>query len=148
MNYLLSNCPQLNALDLTEDKSTLVQVMAWCCQATSHYLSQCWPRSVSPYMASLGHNELKLCQVEHNNSWISWYFIGLIWQAMTMEMAWRTLRQSGHPCLHNRIQWEYNGLRGENRGPFKGQQVSASNPVMCTVLWNVYNMCTTHHCNH
>ena len=23
--------------------------MAWCCQATSHYLSQCWPRSLSPY---------------------------------------------------------------------------------------------------
>ena len=35
------------SLDLTEDKSTLVQVMAWCRQATSHYLSQCWPRSVS-----------------------------------------------------------------------------------------------------
>ena len=35
-------------LDLTDDKSTLVQVMAWCCQATSHYLSQCWPRSMSP----------------------------------------------------------------------------------------------------
>ena len=31
------------------DKSTLVQVMAWCHQATSHYLSQCWPRSLSPY---------------------------------------------------------------------------------------------------
>ena len=30
-------------------KSTLVQVMAWCHQATSHYLSQCWPRSLSPY---------------------------------------------------------------------------------------------------
>ena len=30
--------------DLCEDKSTLVQVMTWC-----HYLSQCWPRSVSPY---------------------------------------------------------------------------------------------------
>ena len=29
--------------------STLVQVMAWCRQATSHYLSQCWPRSLSPY---------------------------------------------------------------------------------------------------
>ena len=25
------------------------QVMAWCHQATSHYLSQCWPRSMSPY---------------------------------------------------------------------------------------------------
>ena len=35
--------------DLTDDKSTLVQVMAWCHQATSHYLSQCWPRSLLPY---------------------------------------------------------------------------------------------------
>ena len=35
------------SLDLTDDKSTLVQVMAWCHQATSHYLSQCWPRSLS-----------------------------------------------------------------------------------------------------
>ena len=37
------------SLDFTDDQSTLVQVMAWCRQATSHYLSQCWPRSVSPY---------------------------------------------------------------------------------------------------
>ena len=36
-------------LDITDDKSTLVQVMAWCRQATSHYLSQCWPSSMSPY---------------------------------------------------------------------------------------------------
>ena len=36
-------------LDLTDDKSTLVQVMAWCRQATSHYLSQCWPSCMSPY---------------------------------------------------------------------------------------------------
>ena len=35
-------------LDLTDEKSTLVQVMAWCCQVTSHYLSQCWPRSMTP----------------------------------------------------------------------------------------------------
>ena len=34
---------------LTNDKSTLVQVMTWCRQATSHYLSQCWPSSLSPY---------------------------------------------------------------------------------------------------
>ena len=34
--------------DCTDDKSTLVQVMAWCRQATSHYLSQCWLRSVPP----------------------------------------------------------------------------------------------------
>ena len=37
------------SLDLNDEKSTLVQVMAWCHQATSHYLSQCWPRSLSPY---------------------------------------------------------------------------------------------------
>ena len=36
-------------MDLAGVKSTLVQVMAWCRQATSHYLSQCWPRSLSPY---------------------------------------------------------------------------------------------------
>ena len=36
------------SLDLTDEKSTMVQVMAWCHQATSHYLSQCWSRSMSP----------------------------------------------------------------------------------------------------
>ena len=37
------------SLDFTDDQSTLVQVMAWCHQATSHCLSQCWPRSLLPY---------------------------------------------------------------------------------------------------
>ena len=40
---------RLMSLDLTDDKSTLLQVMAWCRQATSHYLSQSWPRSMPPY---------------------------------------------------------------------------------------------------
>ena len=30
------------------EQSTLVHVMAWCRQATSHYLSQFWPRFMSP----------------------------------------------------------------------------------------------------
>ena len=34
---------------LTDEKSTLFQVMAWCRQATSHYLGQCWPSFLSPY---------------------------------------------------------------------------------------------------
>ena len=38
--------------DLSDDQSTLVQVMAWCRQATGHYLSQCWPRSMSSYGAT------------------------------------------------------------------------------------------------
>ena len=37
------------SLDFTDDQSILVQVMAWCHQATSHYLSQCWSRSLLPY---------------------------------------------------------------------------------------------------
>ena len=43
-------------LDLTDDKSTLVLVMAWCRQATSHYLNQCWPRSLPPYGVTIGPN--------------------------------------------------------------------------------------------
>ena len=35
--------------DLSDDKSILDQVMAWCRQATSHYQSQCWLSSLSPY---------------------------------------------------------------------------------------------------
>ena len=36
-------------LDLMDDKSTQVQVMAWCNQATrANYLSQCWPKFM-PY---------------------------------------------------------------------------------------------------
>ena len=48
-------------LDFTDDQSTLVKVMAWCRQATSHYLSQCWPRSLSPY----GITRLQ---------WVNWCF--------------------------------------------------------------------------
>ena len=35
--------------DIADDESTLVQLMAWCRQATSHYLNQCWPRSMWSY---------------------------------------------------------------------------------------------------
>ena len=34
---------------ITYERSTLVQGMTWCHQLTSHYLNQCWPRSLSPY---------------------------------------------------------------------------------------------------
>ena len=36
------------SLDFTDDQPTLAEVMAWCHQETSHYQSQCWPRSLSP----------------------------------------------------------------------------------------------------
>ena len=44
-------------LDHPDDKSTMVRVMAWCRQATSHYLSQ-FDLDPCRHMASPGHNEL------------------------------------------------------------------------------------------
>ena len=41
LRHLLRNCTQMNVTG-PYDKSTLVQVMTWCCQAASHCLSQCW----------------------------------------------------------------------------------------------------------
>ena len=66
-------------LDLTDDKSTLVQVMAWCRQATSHYLSQFWPRPCR-HMASLGLHELKWVAVRYrDNKWPpGWH--ALLWK--------------------------------------------------------------------
>ena len=44
--YSYHNALEWMPWDLTDDKSILVQVMAWCHQASSHYLDQCWPSSV------------------------------------------------------------------------------------------------------
>ena len=62
-NYLSISCdialrwmPQ----DLTGDQSTLIQVMDWCWQATSHYLNQCW-LVLWHHMVSLDHNEFITC---------------------------------------------------------------------------------------
>ena len=38
-----------NTTSLTDQKSSLVQIMAWCQQVTSHHPSQHWPKSMSPY---------------------------------------------------------------------------------------------------
>ena len=35
--------------DVTDDKSTMIQVMASCYQAANHYPIQCWLISISPY---------------------------------------------------------------------------------------------------
>ena len=58
---------------LTDDKSTLVQVMAWCRQATSHYLSQCWPESLSTYGVTRPQwvkCELDLEHIEISTKWL------------------------------------------------------------------------------
>ena len=68
------------SLDLTGDKSTLLQVMAWCRQATSHYLSQWWPRSLLPYgvtrpqWVNFWHILFQVCQHRHNIGLFKWIY--------------------------------------------------------------------------
>ena len=63
------------SLDLNYDKSTLVQVMSWCREATIHYLSQCWPPFMSPY----GFTRLQ---------WVNFTFICVC--VCTPYLAWGT----------------------------------------------------------
>ena len=83
-------------LDLTDDKSTLVQVMAWCHQATSHYLSQCWPRSMSPngvarpqWVSSLASG---ICG-SNFNSVISMHMLQINFMSVPYETAHRWMPQ-------------------------------------------------------
>ena len=59
--------------DFTKDKSTLVQVLAWCHQATCHYLSQCWPRYLSPYGVT-------------RPQWVKRWMSSYRWQSLTKNI--------------------------------------------------------------
>ena len=53
MKFMSTSCeiaPKRIPQNTFDDKSTLVQVMAWCLMAPSHYLTPCWTRSMSPYV--------------------------------------------------------------------------------------------------
>ena len=71
--------------ELTDDKSILVQVMAWNCLAPSHYHSQCWSSSMfksNQVYFSLGtyqqYNTNNLTQyLEKGNQWSSAYLAGI-----------------------------------------------------------------------
>ena len=60
------------SLELTDDKSTLVQVMALCRLATGQYLCQCWPSSFR-HMPWLDHDEFLLFHV-----WVVWILKSLM----------------------------------------------------------------------
>ena len=52
IKFMSASCgiaPRWMPQNIFDDESTLVQEMVWCCQATSHYLRQRWPKSMSPY---------------------------------------------------------------------------------------------------
>ena len=84
-------------LDLTDDKSISVQVMAWCRQATSHYLSQCWPRSMLPNGVSRPQwvNNRPLCLLSR-------------WPICGVSHGWATV---SHGWLHPQYEWQNSTLR-------------------------------------
>ena len=107
------------SLGLIDDKSTLIQAMAWCHQAMSHYLSQFWTRSMSPYgvIRPQGVNCLVACYYllwcmgeKHNFSWSDmWFnvchcFVNLSVTLRTSErsvLQWLLLYQCFiHSCSH------------------------------------------------
>ena len=92
------------SLDFTDDQSTLVQVMAWCRKATSHYLSQCWPRPMSSYGVTRpqwvnGNNIVSKCcnKWQLNRHAICKCYIPAIWNlVMPVAVVWHS---SVNGCL-------------------------------------------------
>ena len=62
LTYILWNWNEYRCISLM---ITLVQVMLWCRQATTHYLSQCWPRSMS--LLGLNYGDIDLGQIFSSN---------------------------------------------------------------------------------
>ena len=92
------------SVDFTDDQSTLVQVMAWCRRATSHYLSQCWPRTLTPYgvtrpqWVKTSHLFTVHARVNRNR----WKLTKIMFRKITI---WKWLAQS---YIIKRVLCEYN----------------------------------------
>ena len=90
--------------NLSDDKSTLVQVMAWCRQAPSHYLSQWCPKSLSPYGVTrpqwvnkrglnvLNAWGLKKCRYFHTTCWNIDY--GINYLEFIINLDWNRVERN------------------------------------------------------
>ena len=79
------------SLEFNDDQSTLVQVVAWCRQAASQYLSQCWPRSLSPYGVTRPQWVMAVLDFLGQNAWWSYSDTrnsGLRYQYATVSVNW------------------------------------------------------------
>ena len=117
--------------------------MAWCRQATSHYLHQCWPRSTSPYgvISPQWVNSLWLCDA--------------IWRhrsgsTLAQVMAWRCQAPSHYLNRYSGVQqndWEthpppenYSTASdtwieaSTNKMPSRDYEWSRSNTCHCDVM--------------
>ena len=86
--------------------------MAWCRQATSHYLSQCWPRSLSPYDITRPqwvNIEHLLLYIKHCPSDICWHTLPDVdqhgWLLCNQTVENRLLITLPHSCYHLHFYW-------------------------------------------
>ena len=110
IGILYDNALRWMPQNITDDKSTLVQVIAWCRQATSHYLSQCWPKSLSPYNVTWpqwinplapgrGGSQFKTMNfklVIQDNSFGAHCEIALMWMPQDLTNQWEVNMASGN----------------------------------------------------
>ena len=97
---------------LTGEKSTLVQVMAWCRQATSHYLSQCWPMLVVTGWGISGEIALRWMSLDLTRDDKSTLVQVMAWcRQATSHYLSQCWPRSVLPYVVTRLQWvEYNRL--------------------------------------
>ena len=85
----LQNCSQVRMPQILGDgKLTLFQVMAWCRQASSQSLIQCWPISMSPYGVAMSQ-----CA---NSEFATW------WRVVDLSISHYV-----YQWPHNHLQWAY-----------------------------------------
>ena len=91
--------------NLTNKKSTLVQVMDWCHQETSHFLIQCWPRALLTYGITrpqwVNTLQTKFFFQEHENM----FAFFSIFSTLRLFREWKSslLEDKGSVILHS--QW-------------------------------------------
>ena len=75
------------SLEVTDDRSTLVRVMAWCRQATSHYQNQCWLRYLTYIHTYIAY--AWLYQVAHLTGsrcvWLWFYWFSFIFWLISIR---------------------------------------------------------------
>ena len=121
--------------DTFDIKSTLAQLMAWCHQATSHYLSQCWPRSISPYDIPRPQ-KVNVWQICLNDDFSTWGPI------MRTKFSWESMVMCSDSQVHFVISWgcnPLNTLRLKQNGWHVGDNIfkCISVNVICGVLFRI-----------
>ena len=109
-----------------DGKSALMPVMAWCCQAASHYLSQCWLRSILSSVITLQSlNGLVLLKAQ------SWSNLG----AKNRTETWAVYNSPGLRGLSQETDTIRTHAIIDKAYKAHDHLKLWSRPVVCMILW-------------